>query len=126
MTDNFYDSEPFPWYGRSSFYVVYEEDDKYRLWHDRLNDYPDFHEQVVRNYREELEPIMKDIMDNDIRQWIDDIRDASRMDEIRWMREPGIEQQKALDVEDWLTHRKELFDQVWLCGEDSPYAENIY
>ncbi len=126
MTDNFYDSEPFPWYGRSSFYVVYEVNDRYRLWHDRLNDFPDFHEVVVKNYREELGPIMEDIMDNDISLWIEDIRNASRMDEIRWGREPGLELQKASDVEEWLKLRTELFDQVWVRGEASPYAENIY
>lgn len=59
---------------------------------------------------------MEDIMDNDISLWIEDIRNTSRMDEIRWGREPGLESQKALDVEEWLKLRKELFDQVWVRG----------
>ena len=46
------------------------------------------------------------------------------MDEIRWNRCEGFEAGRVREVEIWLYQRKGLLDQVWIRGEDSPYAEN--
>ena len=126
MTDNFYDEEPFPYYGRAFFDVVYGENDRYQLWHARLNEYPEFHERVMEHYRDKLEPVMGAILEDKVPEWIDETTSSVRMDEIRWNRGEGFEAGRAREVETWLHQRKQLFDQVWIRGEESPYAENIY
>lgn len=126
MTDNYYDEELFPWYGRSDFYVVYDVNNKYELWYSGLNRFDDFHKQVVQNYCDELEPALNDIIETKIPEWKAATMSSVRMDEIRWSRGSGTESEKAENVSEWLKKRKELFDAVWINGEYSPYAGNIY
>ena len=69
---------------------------------------------------------MNVILDEKVPEWIDETASSVRMDEVRWNRGEGFEAGRAREVETWLHQRKEFFDQVWIRGEDSPYAENIY
>lgn len=95
MTDNFYDEEPFPYCGRAFFDVVYGENDRCQLWHARLNEYPEFHEQVLAHYRDKLEPVMDVILDKKVPEWIDETSSSVRMDEVRWNRGEGFEPGRA-------------------------------
>ncbi len=116
MTDDFVETDDFPWYGRGAIY----------LWYARLDEFDDFHEQVVENYKQELSPAMDDIMENKLPLWIEEIESSEAMDDIRWNRGYGYGEMHTADVREWLTHRKELFDSVWLRGEPSPFEQNIY
>ena len=92
MTDNYYDDEPFPWYGRSETI----------LWYPRLDQYDDFHDMVVEDYRTELSTIVGDILDNKIPIWLTEIGPSVKMDELRWDRERGYEEERAAAVSEWL------------------------
>ena len=115
MTDNYYGDE-LAWYGRGDLY----------LWYDRLNSYEDFHAKVVSNYIERLSPSMELILSDKLPGWIEDISSSLAMDDVKWNRGESYGENHVRDVEEWLAKRKELFDSVWVRGEDSPYAENIY
>ena len=126
ISGDFYDEDPLPWYGQATYYVVYEADDKYELWHSALNRFPDFHEQVVSSYSDELAPAMDEIFENKLPDWLELTAASAHMDEFRWSREQGSESESANEAISWLRQRKALFDRVWINGEYSPYAENIY
>lgn len=116
MTDNPYDDDLFPWYGKNQLY----------LWYDQMNQFNDFHSEVVENYKTNLSPAMEDILDNKLSNWRTLIASSEVMDELRWGEKAGTELNRGDMVEEWLVRRKELFDSVWVRGESSPYADNIY
>ena len=116
MTDDFYSEEPFEWYEKNNVY----------LWYGQMGHFDDFHNQVIDNYRLELSPILQDIIENKLPEWRRSISLSEEMDEIRWRIEPGYEVLRGDLVEKWLIMRKDLFDSVWIRGESSPYADNIY
>ena len=116
MTDDFVAVDDFPWYGRGAIY----------LWYERLDGFEDFHDQVVGNYKDELSPAVDEIIETKLPAWMKEIESSEAMDDIRWNRGIGYGEMHTKDVQEWLTKRKELFDAVWIRGEESPYAENIY
>lgn len=116
MTDDYYSEEPFPWYEKNDIY----------LWYERMGHFDDFHDQVVRNYCSELSPILQNIIDNELPGWRKIIAPSEKMDEIRWRMDQGYESYRGDLVQDWLIRRKDLFDSVWIRGEKSSYADNVY
>ena len=48
------------------------------------------------------------------------------MDELKWSRGTGREIEHTKEVAEWISKRKELFDKIWVEGESSEYADNIY
>lgn len=96
------------------------------LWYERMDRFEDFHDTVMQNYTEHLEPAMDHILKTDLPEWTETIDRSAKMDEVRWTRENGVERSEAEETAEWLRQRKELFDLVWIEGGDSPYAENIY
>lgn len=114
MTGDFYNTESFPWYGKVK-----------NIIYGRLSEQPDFHDKVVENYKEELSPIVDNILKERIPEWLDQIETSVIMDENRWSRGDGYETDQAAVICEWLEKRKELFDAVWIRNEESPYSENI-
>ena len=115
MTDDFYESD-FSWNDRASLY----------LWYERMGQFEDIHRMIEDNYKKELSPAMEEILRNKLPAWMEEMSSSARMDDIRYNRGNEYAMDHAKLVQEWLTLRKELFDSVWIRGEDSPYAENIF
>jgi len=125
MTDSYYnwddveegsDEDPFPWYGQANIY---------ELMHD-LGLKEDFREYVKTVYQQKLSAVMDGMVQNEIPQMRDELMASGAADDLRWGRDEGTFADRSARVVRWVTKRTELFDAVWVMGENSPYADNLF
>ena len=102
MTDDFVKTDDFPPDGRINMY----------LWFRELERFGDFREYVVSNYKDELSPIMDEILSVDLPLWTAQIASSEKMDDLRWMRGESYGEEHTRQVEEWLVKRKDYFDDL--------------
>jgi hypothetical protein len=117
MTDEYYDD------------IRYDYTHGARLpgWYQTLDDlHPEFHARVVQWYKDKFSDTVGTVISSEAPALIAQMTSSWNMDDIRYGKEEGFTAAYAGEQVEWLSKRKALFDQVWIDGEDSPYAQNIY
>ncbi len=102
MTDDFYSDKRF----------AYNDSIELGGWYGQLSKFTDVSETSKAVYRDKLSPALEDIIDDYLPKEMSAIALSMKMDDIRWARDEGDEEDRAREVYTWLMNRKLFFDNV--------------
>lgn len=82
----------------------------YALWQKA-----EFRDTVIALYEREYRPLMEKLLESGFDRYADQIREAARMNRIRWQTEDAGKNTESM--KDYLSRRLEFLDSLWLQGE---------
>lgn len=102
MTDDFYSDARF----------AYNDRIELGGWYGELSGFNDVHLLEKDIYLNKLSPSLQSIIDDYLPGAISSIAPSMAMDDVRWAREEGSEEDRAREVNEWLINRKAYFDDT--------------
>lgn len=108
--------------------VTFPSDGQSRLvyWMYQFSTRDEIREEMRSQYVNQLSNIMREMNEVDIPQWIEEIREAAAIDNLRWGNDEDYAATWAANVQQWCVERTAYYDSVWVNGEIDEADSNVW